>query len=72
MVPQAFSGAWGTTNFPSEPHRPMPPSDEGPKSAPSPREAKLAQALRANLKRRKANGAPKEPAPAKAKTVDDT
>ena len=31
-------------------------SDKTPKAQPSPREAKLAQALRANLRRRKASG----------------
>ena len=35
-----------------------------PKPAPSEREAKLAQALRANLRRRKAAPAPKSPAKA--------
>jgi hypothetical protein len=50
----------------------MPPSDPGPKTVLSPREAKLAQALRANLRRRKTGGAPKEPASAQPKSVDET
>jgi hypothetical protein len=50
----------------------MAPSDEGPKSAPSPREAKLAEALRANLRRRKAGLVPKEPIAPKPKSVDET
>jgi len=35
--------------------------DQPAKSGPSDREAKLAQALRANLRRRKAGGGPKTP-----------
>jgi hypothetical protein len=50
----------------------MPPSDPGPKTVPSSREAKLAQALRANLRRRKAGATPKEPASAQPKSVDET
>ena len=36
------------------------------------REAKLAEALRANLRRRKAGAAPKAPAPPKPKSVEET
>ena len=39
----------------------MPPADNPPKRAPSEREIKLAQALRANLRRRKAGGGAKVP-----------
>ena len=50
----------------------MPPSDNTPKTAPSDREAKLAQALRANLRRRKAGQSAKELAAANAKSVDES
>ena len=50
----------------------VPPSDKAPKTASSDREAKLAEALRANLRRRKAGAAPKASHPAKAKSVDET
>jgi len=72
MVPQAFSDAWGTTNFSPTLHWPMPPSDKGPKPVPPSREAKLAEALRANLRRRKAGAASKTPPLAKPKSVDET
>ena len=74
MVPQAFSSAWGTTNSVAQTpaSAQLPPSDDGHKPAPSPREAKLAQALRANLRRRKAGAAFKATAPPKPKSVDET
>jgi hypothetical protein len=50
----------------------MPPSDNTPKPAPNMRETKLAQALRANLRRRKAGPAAKELPPASAKSVDES
>jgi hypothetical protein len=46
----------------------MPPADNPPKRPSSEREAKLAQALRANLRRRKAGGGPKGPDPDGAKS----
>jgi len=47
----------------------MPPSDKTPNKPPSDRETKLAQALRANLRRRKV-AAPTSPKP-NSKTNDD-
>ncbi len=49
----------------------MSPSDDGQKPIPSPRDAKLAQALRANLRRRKAGATAKAAAPPKPKSVDE-
>ena len=49
----------------------VPPSDKVPTTSPD-REAKLAEALRANLRRRKAGSAPNAPQPAKPKSVDET
>jgi hypothetical protein len=42
----------------------MPPADKPPTNPPSDRETKLAQALRANLRRRKAAAPPEKRAPA--------
>ena len=42
----------------------MPPADKPPIKSPSDRETKLAQALRANLRRRKAAAPPPKAAPA--------
>jgi hypothetical protein len=50
----------------------MATSEKDSKDPAAEREAKLARALRANLRRRKAGAAPKEPAPPKPKSVDET
>ena len=49
----------------------MGPSDKDPKARPSEREQKLAQALRANLRRRKAGERPTPAKPEKAKSEGD-
>jgi hypothetical protein len=49
----------------------MPPADNPPKRPPSEREAKLAQALRANLRRRKSGGGAKPPAEKGGKSGDE-
>ena len=49
----------------------MPPADQPPKTPPSERETKLAQALRANLRRRKAAGAAAIRKPAAKSEGDD-
>jgi hypothetical protein len=49
----------------------MKSSDKAPKDPPAGREAKLAQALRANLRRRKASATPKAEGEAGAKSVDE-
>ncbi len=49
----------------------MAPSDKDPKPRPSERELKLAQALRANLRRRKAGERKADPGAGKAKSVDE-
>jgi hypothetical protein len=50
----------------------MAPSDKDPKPKPSEREQKLAQALRANLRRRKTAGGAAGGKPGAAKSVDET
>jgi hypothetical protein len=50
----------------------MPPSDKDPGLRPSEREQKLAQALRANLRRRKAGEGKAASAAAKGKSVDES
>ena len=55
MKPQ--SAAWALDGSDASPHPlGMPPADKPPNKPPSDRETKLAQALRANLRRRKAAG----------------
>jgi hypothetical protein len=49
----------------------MAPSDKDPKSPPSQREQKLAQALRANLRRRKAGEGKAASGTAKGKSADE-
>jgi hypothetical protein len=49
----------------------MPKDDPPPKTDAAAREAKLAQALRANLRRRKAAPAPSAPRPATKRTTDE-
>jgi hypothetical protein len=49
----------------------MAPSDKDPKPTPPDREQKLAQALRANLRRRKAGERKVGPAAGDGKSVDD-
>lgn len=49
----------------------MTPSDKDPKPRPSEQEQKLAQALRANLRRRKAGGGKAAPEAGRAKSVDE-
>jgi hypothetical protein len=50
----------------------MPSEDKAAKGAAAHREAKLAQALRANLRRRKVGAAPKAESGTNAKSVDET
>ena len=49
----------------------MTPSGKDPNPRPSPREQQLAQALRANLRRRKAGERKAAVAPAKGKSADE-
>jgi hypothetical protein len=48
----------------------MPPTDKLPTKPPSDRETKLAQALRANLRRRKAAAPPAKSTPASKNNVE--